>query len=145
MRSHDVGRTSREEEHMRIDGWPRWFTGVAVLLALTGCAGATAGTVAGKWTGLLEMAGSQDREDFVELTVDGSGRYQAVAARTIGAMDAQGKVGVLGDGKVLFRGDRGSQATATLYTRTSEPQRTLVMDGTTPSDRRFRARLYQRL
>jgi hypothetical protein len=155
MRSHDVGRKCREEEeHMRIDGWPRWFTGVAVLLALTGCAGATAGTavavtdiatVAGKWTGLLEMAGSQDREDFVELTVDGSGRYQAVAARTIGAMDTQGKVGVLGDGKVLFRGDRGSQATATLYTRASEPQRTLVMDGTTPSDRRFRARLHQRL
>jgi hypothetical protein len=45
----------------------------------------------------------QDLEDFVELTVDGSGRYQAVAARTIGAMDAQGKVGVLSNGKILFR------------------------------------------
>jgi hypothetical protein len=137
---------------MPIDGWPRGVLGVALMLALTGCAGTTAGTVvavtdvatvAGKWTGLLEMAGGQDREDFVELTVDGSGRYQAVAARTIGAMDAQGKVGVLSDGKIQFRGDRGSQATATLYTRASEPTRTLVMEGTTPSDRRFRAQLHQ--
>jgi hypothetical protein len=133
---------------------PRWLAGVAVALALTGCAGTTTGTavavtdittVAGQWIGLLEMAGSQNREDFVELTVDGSGRYRAVAARTIGAMDAQGKVGVLSDGKILFRGDRGSQATATLYTRASKPQRTLLMEGATPSDRRFRARVHQRL
>jgi hypothetical protein len=147
-------RKCREEEHMRIAGWPRWFMGVALALALTGCAGTSAGTavavtdiatVAGEWTGLLQMAGSQDREEFVELTVDGSGRYRAVAARTIGAVDAQGKVGVLSDGKILFRGDRGSQATATLYTRASEPQRTLVMEGATPVDRRFGARLHQRL
>jgi hypothetical protein len=139
---------------MRIHERPRWLAGVAMALALTGCAGTTAGTavavtdvatVAGKWTGPLDMAGSQAREDFVELTVDGSGRYQAVAARTIGAMDVQGNVGVLSDGTILFRGDRGSQATATLYTRASQPQRTLVMEGATPLDRRFRARLHQRL
>ena len=137
---------------MRIDGWRRWLPGVAVVLILTGCAGTTAGTavavtdiasVAGKWTGLLEMAGSQDREDFVDLTVDGSGLYRAAAARTIGAMDAQGKVRVISDGKILFQGDRGSQATATLYTQASQPQRTLLMEGTTPSGRRFRARLHQ--
>jgi hypothetical protein len=133
---------------------PRWLVGVTVALALTGCAGTRTGTavavtdittVAGQWIGLLEMAGSQAREDFVELTLDGSGRYRAVAARTIAAMDAQGKVGVLSDGKILFRGDRGSQATATLYTRASKPQRTLLMEGATLSDRRFRARVHQRL
>jgi hypothetical protein len=135
---------------MRIEGWPRWLTGVAVVLALTGCAGTTAGTavavtdiatVAGKWTGLLEMAGGQDREDFVELTVDGSGLYRASAARTIGAMDAQGKVAVIGDGKMLFQGDRGSRATATLYTQAAQ-QRTLLLEGTTPSGRHFRVRLH---
>ena len=121
------------------------------MLGLVACAGTTSGTavavtdiatVAGKWSGLLEMTGSRVQDDFVELTVDGSGRYQARAARTIGTIDAQGQVGALSDGKLLFQGDRGSQATAMLYTRTSEPRRTLVIEGITPSDRRFRARLH---
>jgi hypothetical protein len=140
---------------MRFDAWRRWLPGVVVVLILAGCAGgrgSTAGTavavtdiasVAGKWTGLLEMAGSRDREDFVELTVDKSGVYRAVAARTIGAMDAQGKIVVSGDGKIRFKGDGGSQATATLYTQTTQPQRTLVLEGTTPSGRGFRAQLHQ--
>jgi hypothetical protein len=138
---------------MRIHGWRRWLPGVVVVLSLTGCAGSgvsTAGTaaavtdiagVAGKWTGLMEMAGSQEREDFVELTIDGSGAYRAVAARTIGVMDARGKVAVGGDGKILLKGDRGSQATATLYTQPTQPQRTLLLEGATPSGRGFRARL----
>ena len=61
------------------------------MLGLVACAGTTSGTavavtdiatVAGKWSGLLEMTGSRVQDDFVELTVDGSGRYQARAART---------------------------------------------------------------
>jgi hypothetical protein len=137
---------------MRLDGWRGRLLFVAVALVLTGCAGTTPGTavvvsdvtsVAGKWTGILEMAGSQDREDFVELTVDGSGVYRAVAARTIGMMDAQGKVDIISGGKVLFRGERGSQSMATLYTQTAQPQRMLVVEGTTPAGRRFRAQLHQ--
>ena len=61
---------------MRFDGWYALLTGVVVVFALAGCASGgatTAGTatavtavasVAGKWTGLLEMEGSRDREDF---------------------------------------------------------------------------------
>jgi hypothetical protein len=140
---------------MRIDRWRRWLPGVMVVLILTGCAGSRASTpgtavpvsdiasVAGKWTGLLEMAGSRDREDFVELTVDGSGVYRAAAARTIGVMDAHGKIAVIGDGTMQFKGDRGAQATATLYTRTTRPQRTLLLEGITQSGRRFRAQLHQ--
>ena len=140
---------------MRIDGWRRWQPGLVAVLVLAGCAssgGSTSGTavavtdiasVAGKWTGLVEMAGAQEREDFVELTVDRSGAYRAVAARTIGVMDAQGKVAVVGDGKIVFRGDRGSQATATLYTQPTQPQRTLLLEGATASGRRFRARLHR--
>jgi hypothetical protein len=137
---------------MRIDGWRRWLSGVAKVLVLTGCASTTAGTavavtdiasIAGKWTGLLEMAGSQEREDLVELTVDKSGVYRAVAARTIGMMDTQGKIDVLSDGRMLFKGERGSQTTATLYTQAAQPQRTLVVEGITPAGRRFHARLHQ--
>ena|SRR5262245_44937813 len=137
---------------MRIDGRRRWWAGIAVMLVLAGCAGTSTGTavpvtdlanVAGKWTGLLEVAGSQDREEFVELTVDGSGAYRAVTARTIGVLDNQGKVDVISDGKLLFKGDRGSQATATLLSQASQPQRTLVVQGTTASGRPFQARLRQ--
>ncbi|MGH7392218.1 MAG: hypothetical protein ACREM3_22585 [Candidatus Rokuibacteriota bacterium] len=137
---------------MRIERWRTWLLSLVVVLGLTGCAGtgaSTAGTavavtdlssVAGKWTGLLELAGSGTREDFVELTVDRSGAYRAVTARTIGAMDAQGRVAVSG-GKILLQGERGSRATATLYTQ--QTQRALLVEGATPEGRRFSARLRQ--
>ena len=140
---------------MRFDGWCAGLGGVVAVLALAGCAAsgpATPGTatavtdvasVAGKWTGLLEMEGSRDREDFVELVVEPGGVYRAVAARTIGMMDAQGKIAVAGSGTLLLRGDRGSQATATLYTGVSPAQRFLVVEGATAAGRRFRAQLRQ--
>lgn len=139
---------------MRIDGWRRRLPGVVVVLTLAGCAGTGASTaggaaavsdiasVTGKWAGLMEMPGSQQRDDFVELRVDESGAYRVVAARTIGVMDARGKVAI-SDGQVVFKGDRGSQATATLYTEPTQSQRTLLVEGATPSGRRFRARLQQ--
>jgi hypothetical protein len=139
---------------MRIDGWRRRLPGVVVILLLAGCAGTGASTaggaaaisdiasVAGKWAGLMEMPGSQQREEFVELRVDESGTYRVVAARPIGVMDAHGKVAV-SDGQLLFEGDRGSQARATLHTQPTQPQRTLLVEGATPSGRRFRAQLQQ--
>ena len=135
---------------MRIAGCRRWLSAVAMVLVLAGCAGTGTGTavpvadmksVAGKWTGLLEMA--NDPESFVELTIDESGVYRATAARTIGVMDAQGKVLIVGNGGLVFKGDSGSQATATLYTQPSQSQRTLVVEGATPAGRRFSARLHQ--
>jgi len=135
---------------MRIDGFRAWLSSVALVLLLGGCAGTGAGTavavpdtksIAGKWTGLLEMAG--DRENFVELTVDESGTYRVVTARTIGVMDAKGKIDVVGSGTLLFKGDSGSQATGTVVTQPPQSQRTLVMEGVTPAGRRFSARLRQ--
>ena len=112
---------------MRID---RWQTGVAMAvvgLALAGCAGGSASprtaavttvtdvtNVAGIWTGLLEVEGGGDRDDFIELTVDKSGAYRASAARTVGLLDAKGTIAVT-DGKVRLQGDRGARATGTLY------------------------------
>ena len=89
------------------------------------------------------MEGSRDREDFVELVVDPSGVYRAVAARTIGMMDAQGTIAVAGNGTLILRGNRGSQATATLYTGAPPGPRLLVLEGATPAGRRFRAQLRQ--
>jgi hypothetical protein len=139
---------------MRFDGGA-WLAGVVAVLALAGCAGSRAATpgtatavtdvasVAGRWTGLLDMEGSRDREDFVELVVDPSGVYRAVAARTIGMMDAQGTIAVAGNGTLILRGNRGSQATATLYTGGPPGPRLLVLEGATPAGRRFRAQLRQ--
>lgn len=139
---------------MRIDKRRTWLLSLVVALGLAGCAGGGAPTaatavavtdvasVAGKWTGLLEMANSRDREDFVELTVDRGGAYRVVTARTIGALDAQGNIAV-SDGKILLKGARGSQATATLYTQQAQPQRTLLIEGATRDGRRFSARLRQ--
>jgi hypothetical protein len=135
---------------MRIAGGRRWLWGVAMVFVLAGCAGTSAGTavpvadmksVAGKWTGLIDMA--SDPESFVELTIDESGAYRASAARTIGVMDAQGKIVIVGNGGLVFKGDSGSQATATLFTQPSQSQRTLVVEGVTPAGRRFSARLHQ--
>ena len=58
---------------------------LAIALGLAGCAGNRSATatapvaiadmasVAGKWVGLLERAGSRDREDYVEVTIAGNG------------------------------------------------------------------------
>jgi hypothetical protein len=139
---------------MRTDAWRRWVPGVVIVLALGGCAGGGASaartpvvvtdvaSVVGKWTGLLETEGSGDRNDFVELTVDSSGAYRASTARTIGAINAAGTV-LVSDGKMLFKGDRGSQATGTLYAAPTDPRRTLLLQGATSSGRRFTARLQQ--
>ena len=140
---------------MQIHSWRRCLSGLVIAIVLAGCASGgpsdakavvpvtDVASVVGKWTGLLETEGSGDRQDFVELTVDDSGTYRAFTARTIGAMNAEGTV-VVSDGKMLFRGDGGSHATATLYTTATQPQRTLVLQGATPLGRRFSARLQQR-
>ena len=83
---------------MRSDLYPTWTAlGLALLLGLAGCASNGASTsptapvtvtdvssVAGRWAGLLSITEGRDREDYVEVIVDGNGAYQASAARTIG-------------------------------------------------------------
>jgi hypothetical protein len=144
------GTSLVRRDSMRTDGWRRWALGVAVVHLLTGCATATDGTavavtdiasVAGRWVGLLEKAGSEDREDFVELTIDKRGVYRAVAVRTVGVMDAQGRMDVVGGGRMRFKGNSGAQGTATLHSQPAQPQRVLVVEGVTATGRHFHARL----
>jgi hypothetical protein len=137
---------------MRSDKLGICALGLAIVLGLAGCVSsgsAIAGgpiaipdvaSIAGKWVGLLEMSGSQDREDYVEVTIAGDGTYRAAAARTIGVMDAKGTVSV-SDGKLLIRGERGSRGTGTLFTQTGQPPRLLQVNGTAGDGRPYILRL----
>jgi hypothetical protein len=137
---------------MRSDTLGICALGLAVLLALAGCVSsgsATAGgpiaitdvaSIAGKWVGLLEMSGSRDREDYVEVTIAGDGTYQAASARTIGVMDVKGTVSV-SDGRLLIRGERGGRGTGTLFSQTGQPPRLLQVNGTAADGRPYIVRL----
>ena len=137
---------------MRSDTLGICALGLAVVLGLAGCASsgsATAGgpiaiadvaSIAGKWVGLLEMSGSRDREDYVEVTIAGDGTYQAAAARTIGVMDVKGTVSV-SDGRLLIRGEHGGRGTGTLFTQTGQPPRLLQVNGTAADGRQYILRL----
>ena len=139
---------------MRSDRYGTWAAlSFVLLLGVTGCAGgggtstATApvtvtdvSSVAGKWTGLLSITGSRDREDYVEVTVDANGAYQASSARTIGVLDTKGTVTPSG-GRLLIKGDAGGRGTATLYTQPPPDERMLVVNGTASDGRAYTLRL----
>jgi hypothetical protein len=139
---------------MRSDLYRTWTElGLALLLGLAGCAsnGATAtstapvtvtdvSSVAGRWAGLLSITGSRDREDYVEVIVDGNGAYRASAARTIGVLDTKGTVTASG-GRLLIKGDSGGQGTATLYKQPPPDERMLVVNGTASDGRAYTLRL----
>ena len=137
---------------MRIDRWAACAMGLTLLFSLPGCGGGRATTaptpvqvtdiasVAGKWAGLLQIAGSRDREDYVEVTVDGNGTYRATAARTIGVMDARGTFAV-SSGVLVIKGESGGQGTAVLYTQPPPDQRLLVVNGTASDGRAYTLRL----
>ena len=123
-----------------------------VALGIAGCAGSGSATttapmaitdlasIAGKWVGLLEIAGSRDREDYVEVTIASDGTYRAASARTIGVMDAKGMVKVA-DGKLLIQGERGGKGTGTLFTQPGQPPRLLQVNGTSGDGRPYIVRL----
>ena len=138
---------------MRSDLYPAWTAlGLALLLGLAGCAsnGATTSTapvtvtdvssVAGRWAGLLSITGSRDREDYVEVVVDGNGAYRASAARTIGVLDTKGTVTASG-GRLLIKGDSGGRGTATLYKQPPPDERMLVVNGTASDGRAYTLKL----
>jgi hypothetical protein len=112
-----------------------------LLLAPAGCASATRdadrgtpvkltdlGTVAGRWAGLGDLPGHRDDDLYVEVTLRDDGTYEATSARTIGLMDARGRVQV-SDGRLLIQGNSGARGTATLYSANGQP--TLVVQMTT--------------
>ena len=140
---------------MRANRWSMHALGLMILLDLTGCASrapAPAGpavsvtdvaAVAGNWAGLLEIQGSRDREDYLEVTIDGNGSYRAGSARTIGVLDARGTL-IVSDGTLVLTGESGRRGTAMLYMQSAAPQRTLVVAGTTDNGRAYTARLHPR-
>jgi len=121
-------------------------------LGLAGCAGSGSSTttapiaitelasIAGKWVGLLEVAGSRDRDDYVEVTIAPDGTYRAASARTIGVMDARGTVKVA-DGRLLIQGASGGKGTAVLYSQPGQPPRLLQVNGTSGDGRPYIVRL----
>src|SRR5258708_99752 len=117
---------------MRSDKLGMWGLGVGVVVGFGGCGSSgsarTGGpsaitdvaSITGKWVGLLEMAGSRDREDYVEVTIASDGTYRAASARTIGVMDTKGRVSV-SDGRLLIQGERGGKGVGTLFSQTGQP------------------------
>jgi lipocalin len=137
---------------MRIDKSRICALALMLALGLTGCAGSGSATttapiaitdlasIAGKWVGLLEIAGSRDRENYVEVTIASDGTYRAASARTIGVMDAKGTVTVAG-GRLLIQGASGGKGTAVLYTQPGQPPRLLQVNGTAGDGRPYIVRL----
>lgn len=95
-------------------------------------------TVAGRWAGLSYLPGDRMDENYIEVTLRNDGSYEATSARTIGFMDARGRVQV-SDGRLLIHGDSGSRGTATLYSAGGE--RTLLVEMDTPRAGSITARL----
>jgi hypothetical protein len=137
---------------MRADKSRICALGLVLALGLAGCAGngsakTTApmaitdlASITGKWVGLLEIAGSRDRDDYVEVTIAPDGTYRAASARTIGVMDARGTVRVA-DGRLLIQGASGGKGTAVLYSQPGQPPRLLQVNGTSGDGRPYIARL----
>jgi hypothetical protein len=95
-------------------------------------------TVAGRWAGLSDLPGNRMDDNYVEVTLRDDGSYEATSARTIGFMDARGRVQV-SDGRLLIEGNSGSRGTATLYS--AGGQRTLLVEIETPRAGSVTARL----
>ncbi len=137
---------------MRADKSRICALGLVLLLGLASCAGNGSATttapiaitdlasIAGKWVGLLEIAGSRDREDYVEVTIAPDGTYRAASARTIGVMDARGTVTIAG-GRLLIQGASGGRGTAVLYSQPGQPPRLLQVNGTAGDGRPYIVRL----
>ena len=96
------------------------------------------GTIAGRWAGLSELPGNRMDENYIEVTLRDDGTYEATSARTIGFMDARGRV-QLSDGRLLIEGSDGARGTATLYS--AGGQRTLLVEMQSPKVGSITARL----
>jgi hypothetical protein len=96
-------------------------------------------SVAGRWSGLMDLPGSQRNQDqYVEVDVRPDGTYRATSARTVGFLDAEGTVAVR-DGRLVMQGGQGARGQGTLFTRDGQPL--LMIDMTRPDGGRVTARL----
>ena len=137
---------------MRADGWLPRVLFLVIALGLAACAssGATAtpgpiavsdvASLAGRWSGLLEMEGGRDREDYLEIIIDSNGAYRAASTRQIGLLDIRGTVTVA-DGRIIFKGERGGQATGSMFSQPPPDTRLLIVNGAAAEGRKFAARL----
>jgi hypothetical protein len=98
-------------------------------------------SVAGRWSGLMDLPGGGRDAQYLEVRVLEDGTYRATSARTIGVMDAQGTI-VVRDGRLILQGNSGARGTATLFA--SEGQPTLMIDVTGANQNRTTARLRPR-
>jgi len=96
------------------------------------------GSVVGRWAGLSDLPGHRNDDQYVEVTVRDDGIYKATSARTIGFMDARGRV-QLSDGRLLIQGNDGAHGTATLYS--AGGQKTLLVEMVTAKAGNVTARL----
>jgi hypothetical protein len=74
-------------------------------------------SVAGTWEGSWNYTPDRD-VDWLRLTIREDGSFDAESYRIIGSFKASGML-VLADGKVVFHGERGGSASATLMVRDS--------------------------
>ena len=138
-----------------MNGLNRWIGSallVTVVVALGACASAggqsrhgdtvavrDVQSIAGRWGGIVEELGRR-QEDFVDVTVNADGSYQAGGARTIGVFEGPGRIDVQ-DGRLRLTGER-STGLGTLYEK--DGKRTLVFEIITSNGRKFTARLSPR-
>jgi hypothetical protein len=95
-------------------------------------------SLAGRWSGLMDLPGGGRDAQYLEVTVLEDGTYRATSSRTIGVMDAQGTI-TLRDGRLVLQGQNGARGTATLFSR--EGESTLLVDMTGTNQNRTTARL----
>jgi hypothetical protein len=114
---------------MRGARWIRLWSLLVLAGLLTACAGtlsrsaeltvpiASFSSVAGTWEG--SWAHTPDRDvDWLRLIIREDGSFEAESFRLIGVFRASGML-TLADGKLVFRGEQGGSASATVVVRDS--------------------------
>jgi hypothetical protein len=123
---------------------------LALVFALSACASGGSGrgaqvpirdvqSIAGRWSGILEASGRR-QDDFIDVTLNGDGTYQAEGARTIGVLEGHGRLEV-DQGRLRVTGER-STGLGTLFE--NDGKRTLVIQIVTANGGQFTARLTPR-
>ena len=93
-------------------------------------------SIAGRWAGIVEASGRQ-QDDFIDLTLNRDGTYQATGARTIGTFEGRGRLAVE-QGRLRVTSER-STGLGTLYENNGK--RTLIIEIVMSNGRQFTARL----
>lgn len=134
---------------------PRWMWSALVVSVVVGLGACASGggqsrhgemvpiqnvqSLAGRWGGILESS-ERSHDDFIDITINPDGTFQAGGARTIGVLEGRGTLAADG-GRLKVTGEK-STGLGTLYDK--DGKRTLVIEITTNNGRKFTARLLPR-